>query len=86
MIEDAVEAMGEDGQKVVRLSINGENKPLDLPIGQYLDTSAVQLFLIVAINFYGDHYKRSPNAEEMRQLAKVTLASVNDDCILNYLA
>ena len=86
VIEDAVEAMGEDGQKVVRLSINGENKPLDLPIGQYLDTSAVQLFLITAINFYGDHYKRSPNAEEMRQLAKVTLASVNDDCILNYLA
>lgn len=86
VIEDAVEAMGEDGQKVVRLSINGEDKPLDLPIGQYLDTNAVQLFLIVAINFYGDHYKRSPNAEEMRQLAKVTLASVNDDCILNYLA
>ena len=86
VIEDAVEAMGEDGQKVVRLSINGENKPLDLPIGQYLDTSAVQLLLIVAINFYGDHYKRTPNAEEMKQLAKVTLASVNDDCILNYLA
>jgi|GEM_PF-4655024 hypothetical protein len=86
VIEDAVEAVGEDGQKVVRLSINGENKPLDLPIGQYLDTSAVQLFLITAINFYGDHYKRSPNAEEMRQLAKVILASVNDDCILNYLA
>ena len=86
MIEDAVEATGEDGQKIVRLSINGENKPLDLPIGQYLDTQAVQLFLITAINFYSDHYKRTPNAEEMRQLAKVTLASVNNDCILNYLS
>ena len=86
MIEDAVKATGEDGQKVVRLSINGENKPLDLPIGQYLDTSAVQLFLITAINFYGDHYKRTPNAEEMHQLEKVVLASANKDCILNYLA
>ena len=86
MIEDAVEATGEDGQKVVRLSISEAKEPLDLPIGQYIDTSAVQLFLITAINFYGDHYKRSPNAEEMRHLAKVTLASVNDDCILNYLS
>ena len=86
VIEDAVTATAEDGKKVVRLRISGEENALDLPIGQYLDVRAIQLFLIAAINFYEEHDKRSPNKEEMRQFAQISLASMHNGSLLHYLS
>ena len=85
MMENVTKVYGEDGQTALRLKISREKDAVDLPLGKYLDTEAVQLFLIAAINFYEKHYKRSPNTSEVQQLKYVTLATMNDDCILDYL-
>lgn len=85
MLYDVLAVMGENKEMFLRLQGAHEKDTIDLPLGQYVAVYAVQLFLLSAINFYGEHI-RIFRSSEKNKLEKVCLATLNDDCILNYLA
>ena len=85
MLYDVLAVMGENKEMVLRLQGAHEKDTIDLPLGQYVAVYAVQLFLLSAINFYGEH-TRIFRSSEKNKLEKVCLVTLNDGCILNYLA
>lgn len=87
MIENVVERKGRDNCTVVRMQVSGEKEPIDLPLMNYkgIDTAAVQLFLVAAMNFDAAERKQGLTHSEQERLAKIKLVTLRDDCILDYL-
>lgn len=90
-IENVVETIVTEKCLGVRMRIAGEKKPVDLPLMKYkcIDPAAVQLFLLVAMNFYakitGEQRRQGVTTQEQDRLAKIKLAVLRDDCILDYI-
>lgn len=90
-VEKIIEHVYEWNLTTVRIRIVGSNEPIDLRLMQFagIDTAPVQLFLLAAMNFYaqiyGEDRKQELTSQEKHRLAKIKLATLRNDCILDYI-
>ena len=87
LIENVVIVQGAENCMVVRIRLVGEKNLIDLPLMKYksIEVEAVQLFLLAVMNFYGEH-KRELTQREKERFKKITLVSLKEACLLDFLS